>query len=283
MSRTTDPNYLRSEQYNNTDKLAARIRLHRRFSTNPVNIYHWMFDHLLEHTLVQPNRILELGCGRGDLWHENAARIPDAWEITLTDFSPGMLEDCQRHLGDLAPRFSFQAADAQHIPYPAQQFDVVLANMMLYHVPDLKRALAEIRRVLHPGGVLFAMTNGDNHLHELYRLAEQFEAAGQSDPSTVGYTSAFRHTFSLQNGAEQLKQQFAGVQMHPYEDSLAVTEVGPLLDYLASMISAPGERILSEHGQQLAAAVEQQIAEQGAFRIRKETGLFIARSSTVSA
>lgn len=72
MSKIDDPEYLLNQQYHNADKLNARIRLHAEFSTNPYGWLQWVFDHF---DLPKYARILELGCGPGNLWLENQARI----------------------------------------------------------------------------------------------------------------------------------------------------------------------------------------------------------------
>ena len=59
---------------------------------------------------------------------------------------------------------SAQVFDAQELPFPDDAFDVVVANHMLYHVPEPARAAAEIGRVLRPDGLLLAATNGPDHL-----------------------------------------------------------------------------------------------------------------------
>ena len=65
--------------------------------------------------------------------------------------------------------------DAQDIPFEDDTFGCVVANHMLYHVPDLDKGLAEIRRVLKPGGKLYAATNGEAHMLELEAfVVEQF-------------------------------------------------------------------------------------------------------------
>lgn len=266
----TEPGRLQ-EQYGSMDRLAARIRLHKQFGRGQ-DMHAWMFEHLQAVLPAEkPARILELGCGRGDVWAHHAAAIPPEWQVTLTDFSPGMLDDCRAFLGpELAERFSFGVVDIQNIPYPDAGFDVVIANMMLYHVPDRARALAEARRVLHPEGVFFTMTSGQGHMAELYELAARYDPA--VDPRAI-----FAATFSLQNGVEQLRGHFAEVQMDPLDSQLVVTEVQPLLDYIASMMSVPGEKFLRQHESALRAELEQHIADKGAFYIGKETGLFIAR------
>src|SRR5205823_11502042 len=151
------------EQYANEANLEARIALHARFSTNP-GWAEWLF----KREAPGPGaRILDLGCGPATLWRANRARIDPSWSLTLADFSPGMIEAARRELGDGAV---YVVADAQELPFPAESFDAVVANHMLYHVADRPRAFAEIRRVLVAGGAFHASTVGRGHLGELVAL-----------------------------------------------------------------------------------------------------------------
>ena len=124
-------------------------------------------------------------------------------------------------------RFHFRTADAESLPFDDDEFDAVLANHMLYHVPDLPRALAEIRRVLRPVGRLFAATNGAGHMQELGNLLSPFAGDTSALPAT-------ERRFGLENGGQQLAQQFAHVKRYDYEDGLEVTEVAPLVAYVLS-------------------------------------------------
>ena len=56
----------------------------------------------------------------------------------------------------MAGRFAYEIIDAQAIPYGTQRFDIVIANHMLYHVPDRAQAIAEMRRVLKPEAISWA-------------------------------------------------------------------------------------------------------------------------------
>lgn len=270
MSRSyQDQQVLKQKQYNNADKLAARIRLHRDYSSTGQSIWDWFFTIALQEVPTKAD-ILEVGTGRGDMWRENQHRIPDGWHITLTDFSAGMLEDNKAYLGDLDKRMTYNVVDVQDIPYPDNSFDVVFANMMLYHVPDRPKAIAELRRVLKPDAVLFAMTNGGNHMKEIYQIAHQLDEITQCD-------SVFRDTFSLQNGEAQLRQQFADVHMVMFDSHLWVTEAQPIIDYIASMMSVDGEKVIAEHEASIRTDIERRIAADGGIRIEKETGTFIAK------
>jgi SAM-dependent methyltransferase len=265
----TDQQILKQKQYNNADKLSARIRLHRDFGSTNKSIWDWFFNIVLQEIPTQA-QVLEVGTGRGDVWKENQHRIPTSWHLTLTDFSAGMLNDNQTFLGDLAQRMTYNIVDVQNIPYPDNSFDVVFANMMLYHVPDRPKAIAELRRVLKPDGVLFAMTNGGNHMQEIRQIAHQVDEIQE-------WQSVFKDTFSLQNGEVQLRQQFADVRMEMFDSHLWVTEAQPLIDYIASMMSIDGEKVIAEHEAAIRADIEQRIAADGGIRIEKETGTLIAK------
>lgn len=270
MSKYTDQNYLRNQQYQNSANLNARIQLHERFSANKQGWHRFVFDHLL--ALPPQSSILEIGCGPAKIWTDNLDRLPEGWQITLSDFSPGMIEDARRNLADATSRFRFEVLDVQDIRFPAETFDAVIANHMLYHVPDRHKALSEIYRVLKPNGRFFAATNGFNQLRELHELGARYEL------ETGFSANQMLREFNLENGQEQLAQFFPNLTMHRYEDSLEVTEVQPILDYILSTHS-PDEPLPTEKLAEVTQFLEQEIASKGAFHIEKDTGLFIAIKS----
>jgi ubiquinone/menaquinone biosynthesis C-methylase UbiE len=269
-----DSDHLKTVQYHNAARLSARIRLHEQFSTNPESLQRWFFDHLLQ-LAPEHGRILEIGCGRGDIWKQNGDRIPAGWQITLTDFSAGMLADCRAYLGpEMAGRFAYEVVDAQSIPNGANRYDIVIANHMLYHVPDRPQAIAEIRRVLKPSGFFLCMTNGDQHLRELMALGERFIPALAAERNRKGFIT---ENFSLENGPDQLRTQFESVTVERFNNDLFVTSVQPILDYIGSMEAAlPGQSILAQNEQLLRAELEQRMVAEGGIRITKAAGLLIA-------
>lgn len=308
MTKFQNARYLTGTQYAGADKLAARIALHDQYTVNHIDLHRWLFDIML--AVIGPaGRILEVGTGRGDLWKKAASteraledtakiatgenktviptnnpappprekfgRIPAHWEITLTDLSAGMLVDNKTHLGaPLAARFRYGEADVQDLPYPDKSFDAVIANYMLYHAPDLDKAIRELRRVLRPGGALLAMTNGQNHMKEINQLVGR--AGLVEEAASLGVMNV-RLAFNLQNGAEALRKSFKDVVRLDYPTELCVTDAQPVLDYIASMLDAPDELLNGSGGLALARVLEMRLAEQGLIRISKETGLFVAR------
>jgi len=265
MPRSSDPAYLSTEQYRDASNLKARIDLHVRFSTNEYGWHRWVFD---QFNLPPESRILELGCGPGLLWLENLHRIPGGWDITLSDLSPGMLQEARRNLRQGQRPFEWGVIDAQAIPFEDERFDGVIANHMLYHVPDRAKAFSEIRRVLRPGGRFYASTVGRAHLRELYALV------GRVDPNTDCRDSPPAESFLLENGREQIAQWFSRITLRRYEDTLVITEAGPLVAYVLSTTaqsSLVGDR-LAEFVQ----VVKQELALHGAIHVTKDSGIFEA-------
>lgn len=257
-------------QYQTSANLDARMNLHLRYSTNHYGWLRWVFDQV---ALPAQAALLEVGGGTGKLWQENSDRILPGWALTLTDQSPGMLQQAQAMLAGVDHPIQFQQADAQTLPFGAEQFDAVIANHMLYHVPDLPQALREITRVLKPGGTLYAATNGQNHMGELSELGRRF--AAQLD---LQQQFSIR-TFDLEHGAQQLQPWFANVECRRYEDALVVPDVDALVDYVFSMFSAT-MRTGPERQQQRTAfrhfLQQEMVAQGGAIHIQKASGLFIA-------
>jgi SAM-dependent methyltransferase len=127
------------EQYRDASNLNARIALHVRFSTGQYGLHRWVFDRF---DLPQQSRILELGCGTGRLWLQNLDRIPQEWDITMSDSSPGMPQEAHRNLQRAGRSFRFMVADAQAIPLADHSLEAVIANHTLYHVPDIALAIS---------------------------------------------------------------------------------------------------------------------------------------------
>jgi ubiquinone/menaquinone biosynthesis C-methylase UbiE len=244
------------EQYATDANLQVRIALHDRFATNP-RFPEWLF----EREAPAPSsgaRILEVGCGPARLWRSNRERIDPTWSLTLTDLSAGMLDAARDAAGD---RARYEIADVQELRFADESFDVVLANHMLYHVPDRPRAFAEVRRVLAPGGRFHASTNGRGFMKELLDL--------------VGPRWPFAHhieEFGLETGPAQLEPFFVDVRVERFENELLVTEVEPVLAYIRSSSVFQGGDL-----DEVREAVQAAIARDGAFRITSKIGLISCR------
>ena len=137
------PDYLRA-QYGDERNLAARAQIYDfGDSAQP-----WPAWAMAQADLQAGERVLECGCGPGWLWAANAASLPPNLSLTLTDQQPGMVAQAAAALGAAGVAARFGVVDITRLPFPADSFDVVVANHMLYHVADRPVALREVARVL---------------------------------------------------------------------------------------------------------------------------------------
>ena len=264
MPKLTDQTYLKNQQYRNANNLEARIALHRDFGTNPYDWQLWVFDQM---ELEPGMQVLEMGCGPASLWRGNLDRIPENTRFYLGDLSIGMLQQGRENLQS-QPGFSYLNADAQRLPFPPASFDRLVANHMLYHVPDILAALREFKRALKPGCPLFAATNGDAHMAELYSLYLDF------NPSH-GLSGQVVARFSLENARAQLEQVFAQVEIRLFDSNLKVTDPAALVAYIGSLWDGL-EGSSPERLQEFERFVRARFQPKGYFWITKSQGLVIA-------
>lgn len=251
-------------QYQNATNINARIALHRDFSVNPEGWFPWLFRQI---PLKPGMRVLELGCGNGALWLENLSQIPSEISILLSDSSEGMVREVQHKLSE-DRRFSFQTIEMDHIPYPDQSFDLVIANHVLFYSNELDQTLKEIRRVLKPEGTLAASTYGAKHMKEITQLVQKF------NPEIRLAAENLYDQFGLENGEAILKPYFGSVISRRYEDSIEISEADPLISYILSC-HGNQNRLLLDHYKEFHEYVEKKI-EKG-FHITKDAGMFLAR------
>ena len=103
--------------------------------------------------LADGERILDVGCGTGSLTFA-LAKAADLGGIAAIDYSPVFVEEATRRNTD--PRIKIRQADACDLPFEDGKFDRALALLVLHFVPETGRAVAEMRRVVRPGGVVAA-------------------------------------------------------------------------------------------------------------------------------
>lgn len=253
-------------QYADSRKLGDRAALHRRFSTNAYPWMRWLFDQVM--SLSPRQQVLELGCGPGALWSANLDRMPALTRLVLSDISAGMVAEARANLQPAMPHAAFSVIDAQSIPFPVESFDLVVANHMLYHVPDRPRALREIHRVLRPGGHLLASTISERHMIEVHDLIERFVASRPTD-AELG-------RFTLENGPGQLRDCFTEVDVRVYPNALRVTKPEPLMAWIRSTFDRPTTGEL-ERLERLNAHLTNYLAEHGVLEITSASGVLVAR------
>src|SRR3981081_229275 len=96
-------------------------------------------------------RSLEIGAGTG-YFSLNLLQAGVVAQATCTDISPGMVSTLATNARRLGLDVKTARADAESLPFADESFDLVLGHAVLHHLPDLRRAFAELHRVLRPGG-----------------------------------------------------------------------------------------------------------------------------------
>ncbi|MGM7703176.1 class I SAM-dependent methyltransferase [Pseudalkalibacillus sp. Hm43] len=254
-------------QYRTSKPLNARIQLHEMYGTNPVSWSEWYFNQM---RFSDTDTILDVGCGTGWFWAENAKKLPKSLKLFLMDQSAGMIEEAKNNLEAAGVSAEFYVGDLCSLPFHAEEFDIVMANHMLYHLSDhnRKKGLMELRRVLKQGGTCYTSTVGENHLVELSQILKDF------NPSLRYDTSKFHQAFGLQNGQSQLQEIFSEVSRSLYDCHLKVTEARPLVEYVLSTMSEAAIELQTDNGKSFEDFIALKIQQVGPVFITKETGYF---------
>ncbi len=209
MPRLDDPELVRRE-YADESRFAVRAAA-QQASTGP-DPKQVAFEAVAE---VEPRRVLEVGPGRGEVAERIARELRS--HVTAVDQSERMVELTR------ARGIETIVGDVQALPFADASFDCALAAWMLYHVPDLDRGLAELARVLVPGGRLVAVTNTDLNLPELW--------------GRFGAHAVRTHSFNAENGAAVLERHFARVERRDVEGTVTFPDWEAARRYVASSVT----------------------------------------------
>lgn len=206
--RFDDPVQVR-EQYATEDGLAARASIYGGDGVDARDIV------VEELQSVAPRRLLEVGCGWGELAERMTAELD--CDVVAVDQSERMVELALERGVDA------RLGDAQALQFEDGEFDAVVAAWMLYHVPDLERALAECARVLRPGGVLVAVTNAAADFRELWEL--------------VGRDVSDRlSTFRSETGEVALRRHFDRIDRRDLATDVTFADTDAVRRYVGSSI-----------------------------------------------
>jgi 2-polyprenyl-3-methyl-5-hydroxy-6-metoxy-1,4-benzoquinol methylase len=164
---------------------------------------------------VRPRRLLDVGCGVGQFAERVQSEL--GTEVVAIDVSERMVELTR------ARGIAAEVGDAQALRYDDGEFDCVTANWVLYHVPDVDKALEEAKRVLAPGGTIVAATIGERNMGELWDLL--------GVPSTNGLS------FGHENCVEILERHFANVRCHEAVGTVVFPDSATMREFVAATIT----------------------------------------------
>ena len=129
--------------------------------------------------LIKDREVLEVGCGTGLMLTRMA---PVARSVAGVDLSAGMLEKARRR------GLNVTQADATTLPFPDESFDAAVSFKVLAHVEDIKTAMAEMCRVVRPGGIVAAEFYNRHSIRTLIKFAKKPSDIGDGVVDTDVYT-----------------------------------------------------------------------------------------------
>lgn len=223
MSATNDPEAVR-QQYLNDEALRIRQEIHIKYTVPKIDYVEWVIRSL---EWRGDERVLDAGSGAGRYFKLLKSQWPNITYCGL-DFSTGML-------GKHPAKGQILQADAQHPPFAPHSFDVIMANHMIYHLPDIDAGIEEFKRLLKPNGVLMVATNSTQSMPELQVLMRRaILLLTRSGASQVQPPRPASDLFALENGTRKLSNHFYAVVRHDLPSKLVFPDIDPIMEYLES-------------------------------------------------
>jgi ubiquinone/menaquinone biosynthesis C-methylase UbiE len=272
VERAIDPSFLH-HQYGTTERLQVRIETHQRYSERQDDFFNWVLDQLDPRPDAS---VLDVGCGVG-AYHP--ALCSRGVRVVLgVDLSPAMVAASQRQADEQRLPVAAIEADAQHLPVPDDAYDLVMANHVLFHVPDQRAALRELRRVMKPMGRVILVTNAADH-------SQVLEALHQQAASQLGYTvsaAAIRpgSRFHLDHLA-LVQEIFPHAECRLRPDAFVFPDAHSALRYYASGLIDSLDTVPPDGSHRaplldlVGRQIESIVGREGVFRVPKSAGCFL--------
>ncbi|MDB5085444.1 MAG: Transcriptional regulator [Bacilli bacterium] len=269
------------EQYGTKKNLQTRVNIHKLYSQAPFLFAEWAFNQI---EFKGSERALDAGCGSG-AWLFPLATIlsENGGSVVGIDLSEGMLSDIRAE-ANKHPNVELCIGDVQNLQFADESFDLVMANFMLYHVPDINRALEELKRVLKPGGKLMAATNSQLSMGPLWDMHVECQRKA-AIPEHIVLRSVPNVGFSLENGSDFLRPHFQWFESNVLYDLLKFTDPEPLMDYYSSGVMKHGDtdnEISDNQWQCVYDFVREEVVTiingDGCFSLPKTAGFFVAQN-----
>jgi ubiquinone/menaquinone biosynthesis C-methylase UbiE len=174
---------------------------HRRYR------FHYHLAELFDSLKGSHGRLLEVGCGIGV---DSIQLAKCGFDVTAVDLTENALEVAREYAALRGVSIDFRLGNAESLDFPDESFDVVYSFGVLHHTPDIKKSVAEVHRVLRPGGTAYIMLYHRDSLvnlvHRAFRLPYE-SPKDRDDHCPVVYTYSRR-------SIRRLFRDFSDVSVH---------------------------------------------------------------------
>jgi SAM-dependent methyltransferase len=268
MPRRGDPRTQALTKFASSAPWAPQLDVITRYATDPPLAIANLVG-AVEERVAPGARVCELGFGSGWLLEQLARRVPQA-RLHGLDMSAAALADARAKFGGSV---ALTRGDMERLPFRDNAFDVIATCWTLYFMNDIARVLSEIRRCTVPGGRVVAATVAPDHMREYDELvAESMRAALDRSPEPdVGLR------FDLDSGAPYMQRAFEQVELREWRGTMDLPDVETALaiwHMYGPQLSDPGEDAAVRG--EFASRVANRIARDGALRITRHDGAFVA-------
>ena len=182
--------------------------------------------------------LLEVGCG---ICVASIQRAQRGFTVTAVDLTENALTVARQYAAHRGVSIDFRLGNAEGLDFPDQSFDVVYSFGVLHHTPDIGRSVAEVHRVLRPGGTAYVMLY---HRDSLVNLVHRVLRLPYESPTDRKDHCPVVYTFS-RSGARKLFGAFRNVEVHA--DYPFTYGFGPLNTKLPLAIRRPLGRAIGWH------------------------------------
>jgi ubiquinone/menaquinone biosynthesis C-methylase UbiE len=257
-----------AKQYETDQHLQTRIRTHQLYSIGA------NFEDGVDGALkLEPEEsLLDIGTGPGN-FPTRLRTGGHLGRLVGVDFSNGMLEVARAKTDAV----EWLQANAMDLPFADSSFDVVTARHMLYHVPDMNKALREAKRVLKPNGRFLAVTNDDGYMKEYWDAV--LEAVRHDTDFASMLEEMLNPKFFASHLEAEIAKVFDNTSFARLEGALEFPRVEPVLDYWDSIQDSYeiSNAIWTRGREALARVLETRLAG-GAWRVTKNVAIISARA-----
>ncbi len=181
------------------------------------------FEKLLGGPFPHVQKLLEVGCGTGYVGLNLCLNDGLIDEFYACDISQGMVDACVKNAKELGLNVCAKRSELENLDYPDSEFDMVIGHAILHHIPDIKKALSEIYRVLIPGGICMLAgepTKAGDILGRFARsLTEKFVRLYISMGGYFGGVPAQLKVHEANEETQRIKQLESVVDIHTFNPS----------------------------------------------------------------